>query len=265
MDTAARIGIVPYLNVKPVVYPLLTGEIKHNFTIIKDPPANLARALSRKELDIAFIPAIEYARGDNYRIIPEIAISSMGSVKSVLLYSKEQPSKITSVALDESSRTSAALVKILLPYCFGVRPKYSTLPPKLNAMLSCADAALLIGDQALLVPRNGYHCIDLGALWQAYTGLGFVFAFFVVRAGFNADEAVSIMCESKKRGLKQIPEIARCEAAKLGLPVKVCLDYLSRRIHYDLGKKELEALKRFYKLAGKEELISKEVSLKFYH
>ncbi len=259
-----RVGIVPYLNAKPLFYPLITGEIKHDLTLIEDSPAGLADALARQELDIAMIPTIEYVLGDNYRIIPGIGISSLGAVKSVLLYSKLIPPAIYRVALDESSRTSAALVKVLLSNCFGIHPEYCTSPPHLSNMLTKADAALLIGDQALMVPRNGYHCIDLGALWQAYTGMSFVFALLAVRKDVDAGEAVNILLAAKALGLTQIPQIARAEAAKLGISPEVCLDYLQNRIQYELQDEQLQALVHFYQMAGVEGLIPEEVHLKFY-
>ncbi len=260
-----RVGIVPYLNAKPLLYPLITGEIKHNLTLIEDSPARLADALARKELDIAMIPAFEYALGDDYQIVPGIGISSPGAVKSVLLYSKQAPPDISRVALDESSRTSAALVKILLSNCYGIHPEYCTSAPHLSNMLTEADAALLIGDQALLVPQNGYHCIDLGALWQKYTGMGFVFALFVVRKGVDAQDAVDTLLKAKSRGMAQIPGIAEAEAANLGISVEVCLDYLQNCIQYGLQGEQLQALKRFYKMAHLADLITGEVQLRFYH
>ena len=259
-----RVGIVPYLNASPLVYPLVTREIEHDFTLVEDAPSRLADALGRGELDIALMPAIEYALGQDYRIVPDIAISTRGAVMSVLLYTQKTPPHIHRVALDESSRTSAALVKILLPACFGIRPEYISRPPRLGNMLAEADAALLIGDQALLASQEDYHCLDLGALWQARTGMGFVFALFVVRPGVDAHQAVETLRKAKFWGISQIPKIAQAASARLGLSVEVCLDYLQRCIHYDLQEEQQKALQRFYQMACAEGLIPQEVPLRFY-
>jgi chorismate dehydratase len=260
-----RVGITQYLNAKPLFYPLTAGDMEHNFMLVEDSPARLADALARKELDIALIPAIEYATlGNGYQIIPNMAISTLGAVKSVLLYSKQKPPNIQRVALDESSRTSAALVKILLSHCFGIHPQYRSLPPDLLQMMSEADAALLIGNQALLAPANGYYSLDLGALWHKHTGMGFVFAVFVIRPGVDAQHAVNTLLAAKSQGVAQIPHIARVEAANLGLSADFCRDYLQNCIHFDFCEEQQQALRRFFQLACAEGLIPEEVPLKFY-
>src|SRR5579871_1271679 len=182
MDDLIRVGAVNYLNTKPLICDLeaLAPEIK----LVLEVPSRLADQLAAGELDVALIPAIEYFRSGRYTVVPDIAIASRGPVLSVTLFSRVPWTGIRKVALDEGSRTSAALAQILLRKQYGVRPEVVPLPLDHAAEDVDADAVLLIGDRAMRACLPGFaHAFDLGAEWHDWTGLPFVYAFWAVREG----------------------------------------------------------------------------------
>src|SRR6185437_10624453 len=124
-------------------------------------------------------------------IIPDIAIAAKNAVRSILLISKVPLERIRNIATDDSSRTSAALVEIFLRKFVGVNPAFRRQKAVLGEMLKWHDAALLIGDPALLARTEGYYVYDLAEQWRRWTGRPFVFAFWAVRksslAGLNPD------------------------------------------------------------------------------
>src|SRR5262249_50631837 len=141
------IGAVRYLNSKPLLYNLeqLAGAAR----LVLEVPSKLADLLRVGQLEVALIPVIEYFRGNNYRIVPGISIASHGPVLSVTLFSRVPWSAIRRVALDEGSRTSAALTQVLLRDRYKVRAEVVTLPLDAAAEGADADAVLLIGDRAM--------------------------------------------------------------------------------------------------------------------
>src|SRR5947209_12275715 len=126
MDSAVRIGAVTYLNTKPLIHDL--DELAPGAELVLDVPSRLAEQLDRGELDVALIPIIEYFRHGGYRVVPDIAIASQGPVLSVTLFSRQPWPQIRRVALDEGSRTSAALTQVLLRNRYGARPELVPLP-----------------------------------------------------------------------------------------------------------------------------------------
>src|SRR5262249_26905080 len=149
-----------------------------------DFPSRLADRLASGDLDVALIPVVEYFRAGTYSIVPGVSIASRGPVLSVTLFSRVPCPEIQSVALDEGSRTSAALARILLEKRYGVRPQTVQLPIGVAADDMSTDAVMLIGDRAMKACLPGFaHAYDLGQEWFDWTGLPFVYAVWAVRAG----------------------------------------------------------------------------------
>src|SRR6266851_5636618 len=142
-----RIVAVSYLNTKPLVHEL--EALAPQAELILDYPSRLADRMARGELEVALIPVIEYFRAGTYRLVPNIAIASQGPVLSVTLFSRTPWQEIRKVALDEGSRTSAALAQVLVRKKHGVQPEVCPLPLDQNAENIDADAVLLIGDRAM--------------------------------------------------------------------------------------------------------------------
>ena len=185
-----RLGHIQFLNCLPLYYGLVKNDVLLDVDLIKADPKDLAVSLVAGDLDIAPIPAIEYARhADDLVLLPDIAISSDGPVQSILLLSKRPAEELegATVALTSSSRTSQVLTRILLAKRWEVSASYTEMPPDLGAMLRDADAALLIGDDALRAywdKPDGVLEYDLGTEWTAWTGLPMVYAVWAVRREF---------------------------------------------------------------------------------
>jgi chorismate dehydratase len=261
-----RVGVVSYLNAKPLYHGLceLAPEVK----LTMDVPSRLAEQLASGELDIALIPSVEYLRGAHrgYEIIPGFAIAARGAVRSVRLFTRVPWKSVDRLALDAGSRTSQVLARIWLDTAHGVRPsRVEELPLGVSALESTADAVLVIGDQAMRVPQDAFaEFVDLGEAWHQLTGLPFVFAFWVARGGIDLGELPAALAQSRAMGLAEAESLARIHGPRLGLDVSTCYDYLTRVLSYDLGEPELAGLRRFATMAARLGLAPEGVSLVFH-
>lgn len=188
-----RLGHIQFINCLPLYYGMVKNDVLLDVDLVRANPADLAAMLVDGELDIAPIPAIEYARNASELVLlPDIAISSDSEVQSILLVSTVPAEELSgrTVALAGNSRTSQVLARVLLDKRWNAKPTYVEMPPDLPAMLRDADAALLIGDEAIRTyweQPEGLHVYDLGTEWKAWTGLPMVYAVWAVRRSF-ADE-----------------------------------------------------------------------------
>jgi chorismate dehydratase len=226
-----RVGAVQYLNSKPLVHGLSSAAI--DFGV--DLPSRLADRLSAGELDVALIPSIELFRGDRYRIVSTACIACRGPVMSVKLFFRTPPGRVARLAVDEGSRTSAALARILLAERYGVRPEVEVLPMGAGLADTAADAVLLIGDRAIGGQAGSFQLIwDLGDEWCRWTGLPFVFAVWAARRDVPAAELARIeplLALTRDSGRAHLASIAAAEAASHGLTVPQCLSYLRDNLH----------------------------------
>ena len=250
-----KIGAVSFLNTKPLIYPLLNGQLHtEEISLSVNVPSRLATQLRNDELDIGLIPIVEYfranAKGANYRIIPNIAI-----VLSIQLFSHVPVQDIQQIALATSSRSSVALLKILLSEIYQLNPAFISCDPSIDPVTAKTDAVLLIGDAALKNLGATKYSADLGTVWHEFTGLPFVYACWVARGGVCLGNVPGLLLDAKKYGVGQISEIARNEAPKLG--------FTEDLIHYDLDESSIDGLEQFYKLAVKNRLVESGQTLSF--
>jgi chorismate dehydratase len=263
MTERIRIGAVTYLNTKPLVYDL--EALAAPAQLLLDYPSRLADQLASGDLDVALIPVIEYFRAGTYSLVPNIAIASCGPVLSVTLFSRTPWQEIRRVALDEGSRTSAALTQVLLRRKYGVQAEVCPLPLDRPAENVDADAVLLIGDRAMHACLPGFrHAFDLGQEWHDWTGLPFVYAAWAVRAGVDLGPVLDAFHEAKRRGIDHVGPIAAREAPHLGLDAGFCRRYLANIIRFDLGPRELAGLHHYYMLASELGLARRGVHVKLY-
>jgi chorismate dehydratase len=259
-----RIGAVSYLNSKPLIEDL--AELAPQAEVILDFPSRLADRLSRGELDVALIPSIECVLGPRYEIVSDACVATHGPVLSVKLYSRVPMSQIRTLALDEGSRTSAALTKILLAERFGLHPQLERLSLDLDTRDTQADAILLIGDRAIHPPAEEFSVVwDLGEEWTNWTGLPFVFAMWATRAGTELGPVEEALCQSRDLGVRRVAEIAAREAPLLGISERITLEYLTENLYYRLGAAERRGLQKFHELAMKQGLAPKGSDLVFRH
>ncbi len=266
MAAPIRVGAVSYLNAKPLYHRL--EQFAPGVSLEMDYPSRLAERLSRGELDIALIPSVEYLRGasSGYEILPGFAIAARGPVRSVKLFSRVPIAEVRRLALDDGSRTSQALVRVWLDAKHGIRPEQiENLPLGVPALESSADAVLVIGDRAMLVPEDEFVAtVDLAQAWNELTGLPFVFALWVVRPGVDLGILPDALEQSRVAGLAEAIDIANQAAPMLGLDASVCYDYLTRVLSYDLGEAEVAGLKRFAAMAANLGLVPEGVDLVFH-
>src|SRR5262245_24106845 len=206
--TPVRLGAVTYLNARPLVFGLDTSP---RFALRFDIPSVCAALLHDHRSVVGLVPSIEYLRGTApYAIVPGPAVTSKGPVVSVALYTRREPRDVRSIAMDTSSRTSVALMTILARRVFGVEPQAVSLPPDLVAMLERADAALLIGDNALVLDHEsaGARKIDLGQVWTDWTGLPFVYAFWTGWPGAVDRDDVRLLQAARDEGRRHLREVA---------------------------------------------------------
>ncbi len=255
-----RLGVVPYLNVEPIIRGL-AGDAR--FEIRREVPSRVAELLHAGEIDLGMIPSIEYAAGE-YAIVPGIAIGSRGAVRSVVLFHRGPLEAVRRVALDTSSRTSIALSRIVLRERLGRDPDYVTMAPRLPEMLEAADAALVIGDPALYFESAGIARLDLGEAWLALTGRPFVFAFWAGRAGALSPADVTRLQAALVAGRAELASIA---SSYNGLGAGHAQDneaYLRANIAFELGEAEQAGLSEFYRRAHAQGLIGRVPELRFY-
>jgi len=242
-----RVGAVQYLNTRPLVHGLAAAGVDLRF----DLPSRLADSLADAGLDLALIPSVELFRRDDHRIVSDACIACRGPVMSVKILFRVAPARVMTLAVDEGSRTSVALARILLAERHGRHPRLETLPLGAGPADTSADAILLIGDRALgatgTTPGGGSFQVvwDLGDEWCRWTGLPFVFAVWAARAGVDVRDVAPRLAAARDAGVANLAAIAAAEAAAHGLTVPQCLGYLRDNLHFHLGSREWDALRLF--------------------
>jgi chorismate dehydratase len=239
-----HLGSVPYANARPLLEGL-DGE--PNVRLLLEPPAPLAARLASGELDAALVPSVEWMRHPAWALVPTGAITSLGEVASVCLFLRgDRLAARPRILLDRSSRTSVALLRVLLRGPLE-RPDatFEECAPSVLPGEADADGVLLIGDPALTLDRSGLHVIDLGAAWTTWTGLPFVWAVWAARDAAAATEVAPLLRRARTRGEENLSAIVWREAGRLGLQERVMGRYLSRHIRYELGEAEHQGLDRF--------------------
>lgn len=258
---STRIGAVSYLNSRPLVQTLQRcfpdADLRLDF------PSRLADQLRREELDVALIPSVEYFRTPGYQIVSDACVAARGEVLSVRLFFRKNPSEVRTLALDEGSRTSAALARIILAEHFGVFPQTEPLSLQLGLHHSDADAVLLIGDRAMHTP-SGQFCrvIDLGQFWYEWTGLPFVFAVWAAREDCATETLAAGLSQARNEGVSLAASIAAEQAPLLGLSEQTAYRYLTHNLHYRLSSAERSGLRLFYELAARHSLVDTHVELR---
>lgn len=251
-----RVGIVNYLNSKPLAWGFLKGHHADLFAPSYHPPALVARLLGQGNLDVGLIPSIEVQRIPGLKVLPDLCVAATHEVRSVLLVSQRPVEEVRRVALDVNSRTSAALLRILLKDRFGLSEvEYAPEHPEIDRMLGEADAALIIGDPALKVDRSRYRVVDLAAEWRELTGLPFVFAVWAVRPEVEFPDLPFYFKSSLRYGLSSLDVLVRESAAELGLDTSEVRSYLTENLIYFLRREEIQGLEEFYRRAHGHGLI----------
>lgn len=254
-------GGVPFLNAKPLIrYLNLIDPPRIELKL--DVPSRLSQMMEQGQLDATTLPSIEYFRARDYSIVPDMSISADGAVESVRIFSKAPIEKVRSVALDRSSRTSVALARILLKRKLGALPKFTDCSPEASLDDIDSDGILLIGDPAMTFRSGGdVFVFDLGEEWKKLTGLPFVYAMWVARPGVDLKGLQSKLARARDEGLERLDEIAAEASEEIGLSLDTCTHYLKDIMKYNLGEREIQALRLFQEFAAQDGLCPGDVKI----
>jgi chorismate dehydratase len=287
-----RVSIVEFVNTAPLVWGFTDGPLEGRYDLSFTVPSLCAEALRNGQADVAIIPSVEYQRMEGMVILPDMAIAAKGEVRSILVVSRRPIELARTIALDTSSRSSVALVRLLSRGFWGCEPEFVDMAPDPEAMMARADAALLIGDPALEVrlkvdalarkrPVSGHGCCggdldehpipgvetlfvyDVAQQWHEMTGKPCVLAVWVGRRELMTPDVVSDFLASKEYGLSQIDEIAEGAALKLNLPPREIESYLRENIDFSLDVENLDGLRHYFDLCAAASLIPRARPIEF--
>lgn len=263
-----RLGIHDFINAQPLVLPLKMDAGRLNIDLVLDTPALLAAKLKEGELDIAMVPSIEYLKdADAYRLIPEVCIASRGPVGSVLLVSKKPLDQVRTLAMDNRSRTSVALLHILFNRRLAPFTLKGPADPDPERMLQQNDAILIIGDQAFLLEDShpDLTVYDLSEEWFRLTRKSFVHAVMAVRPEARpSPELIQFLKGAAEMGKNMLDAITLLPCVKnVGLAPEACKEYLTKSILYHLGELELDGLMHFRDICQKGRLLDHQHPIEF--
>ena len=255
-----RIGRIPYINCYPVYGAIDRGVVRLDADLVDGVPTDLNRRMSEGELDISVVSAVEYARdSQRYLLLPDLAISCDGPVRSVMLFSRRPATELTgrNVIVSRSSMTSVALLELLFENVWRAKPRFVPGDAEVSDVVEADDAEvdgrLVIGDAALVLGSNHRqrfpHVYDLGQMWKEWTGQPFVFAVWVAQRSTNVKEALvahASLIASRDWGLKHLPELAEQAHHATGVARQVCDVYLSG-LDYGLSYPHIAGLTEFYR------------------
>ncbi len=253
-----RIGKLSFINTTPIYYPLEAVIGVNGFQVIEGSPSELNARFYRGELDISVISSHEYGlHAANYLLLPQLAIVSRGTVKSVLFFSKYPLKALNGcrILITDKSQTSVSLLKIILEEFYEVHPVYTTGDlASVDVHAEDVGGFLAIGDEALRyrIESPEPYILDLGETWKKFTGLPFVYAVWAVRRAFFQEfpqevrQAYGLIRESKERGLKTLDHIGSRVASHIPMSQEACLAYL-RALCFDLNPDAIDGLRLFFR------------------
>jgi chorismate dehydratase len=262
IENKPRVAASSYLNSAPLIWSFSHGSRMNEVELIDAVPARCADLLAEGCVDFSLVPVIEYQRIAKARLVVDVCVGSRERVRSVVLTSRlNNLKKIKTVALDESSRTSATLVKIIFKEFLGFEPRWTTTSPDIKQMLRENDAALIIGDPGMLFARDHLYVWDMAALWKENTGLGFVFAMWMTRE--NAGMHIPDFAAARDEGVAKIEEIVSEYANQTQLVAEEIRDYLNRNIVFEIDEDLNLGMQVYFQLAHKHGFIPERKPLHF--
>ena len=247
-----RIGSVSFLNAKPLIYGL---EDARDVDLSLDVPSRQLDGLREGRFDVALLPVIDYQRMPGLRLLTAGGIGCDGPTLTVRIFSPVPIERITTLACDTDSHTSVALARILLAERYGLRPRFVDRD-EAAAGGDAGTATLLIGDKVVCEEPTGLpHQLDLGEAWKAMTGLPFVFAAWMARADVDLGDVPHTLARAKRRGLRHVDKIVARHGVPRGWPADTARRYLTEHLKFDIGPRELTAIRHFHDLAARQGII----------
>ena len=264
MNVPFRLAASSYLNSAPLIWSFLNGSHSGSVDFVEAVPAHCARLLAESTVEGALIPVIEYQRIPSGYLVPNVCVGSRKEVLSVVLVSKNKTlENIRSIALDESSRTSATLVKVIFREFLEREPEWTTCAPHIQEMLEKNDAALIIGDPGMGFRRQGLNVWDMASLWREHTGLGFVFAMWMVSDETVERARLVDFAQARDEGVAHIDQIVETYRDKIPMPIAELRNYLTENIVFNVDEAMEKGLRLYFELAFKHKLIETVKPLRF--
>lgn len=271
---ALRVGEINYSNCIPIFYTLKKRHQCADYTFVQGIPSELNQLISDGKIDISPSSSIEYAiNPERYLILPELSISSIKKVESILLFSKLPMEELNNktIALTKASATSTVLLKILLKKMYNYSNTFVEIVDCLEEGLRKYPAYLLIGDEALNenINKKRLFVYDLGELWYNLTGKPFVFALWLVRRESASTQKELIaqfykdLLASKKEAYKDLVNIVDDVKIYNNIGSEMLIRYW-KTISYDLTRKHIDGLLEFYNYSKIENIIKKVPELNFF-
>lgn len=241
-----RVGVVNYLNTKPLLYGLHRPPISEMIELVGNYPARLADMLLQEEIDIGLVPVAVLPKLPEYHIVGNYCIGTQGEIASVALFSEVPMEEIKKVYLDYQSRSSVALLKYLMKESWGIHPQIVQASDEhYRDEIKGTTAGLVIGDRAFKQRKVSTFIYDLGSEWRAITGLPFVFATWVSTRKLP-DEFIRIFDAANAMGLEHIDEIVSAEHFDLYDLKK----YYTLHLSYRLDDQKRKAMEIFLYMIG---------------
>lgn len=274
MQKLLRIGQIKYTNTLPIYFFFDQHRFEEQVEFTKQYPAQLNQAMSKGEIDVGPISSFSYAEHEEqYLVLPELSVSAKGRVGSIFLFSKKPIEQLQEarIALTNTSATSINLLKIILQKFLSLNVTYETKPPVLEEMMKEADAALLIGDEAILANRTNreYHVYDMGEEWYRYTGHSMTFALWTVRKQAVLEHADLLreihrsFVESKERSHQHLEQVVTYVLDNFGGDAESWFQYF-RGLSHDFGPVQKQGLEYYYACAADLGLLPKPVKVSLW-
>lgn len=241
-----KVGIVNYLNTKPLLYGLENSAVKSQVDFLPDFPSNIARDLIEGKIDMGLVPVAVIPRLKEWNLVGDFCIGCEGPVASVCLFSEVPITEVEAVLLDYHSRTSVELARILLRDYWKISPQLIPAAPGYRNDIKGKTAGLVIGDESFEQRKASPYIYDLGEAWKQHTGLSFVFAAWVSNKALDAS-FVKDFNDANAYGVDSIPEVV---ALSEGYDLFDLEAYYTRHISYHLDEPKKEGLQRFLDLLG---------------
>lgn len=238
-----------YLNTKPLVYGFEKGQMAEQTELVFEYPAKVAAMLLNDEIDVGLIPVAVIPKLSEYHIISRYCIGASASVASVCLFCEVPLAEITHILVDYQSRTSAALLKILLKHHWKIEPELINTQDGYQSGITGTTAGLVIGDRALQQRNTSTFIYDLADEWRAFTGLPFLFAAWVSNKELDNDFTEQFD-RTTGEGLQHIDEIVAANAS----PHYDLKKYYTINIDYHLDEQKEQALSLFMQYIAQDGL-----------
>ena len=267
-----RMAAIHFLNPAPLMWDFEhepeRSYLRERYQIGYTTPSSCAAELAAGEADIGLVPVAAHALTPSLLVVPGCTVAALDRVRSIILVVRAQQGLhgVRTIAADTSSLTSCAYTRILFEIFWKVPAVFIPHEPDFESMLAVADAALLIGDPALLAledqearfARTGERLLylDLAHEWHGFTGLPWVSAFWALRpgvleeTGISASKLIEDLQTSRDHGLEHLEDLVGEWSTRIAVPAETIRFYLTKNIHYILDEACLRGLDQFYRYAA---------------